>query len=152
MNGRLKNWLEGDAVYFLLELSLVVALAVMLAHWTWTFAAPASLAAPARAVQAANPKIHVPRGLFGGGNEPAGAETVASDLRLVGVISGPGGRAMFKAKGAAPRVAGAGESVAPGILLKEVHADHVVLDKDGALERLKLDRRAAPALERSAAR
>lgn len=59
---------------------------------------------------------------------------------------------MFKAKGAAPRVAGAGESVAPGILLKEVHADHVVLDKDGALERLKLDRRAAPALERSAAR
>lgn len=152
MNGRLKNWLEGDAVYFLLELALVAALAVMLAHWTWTFAAPASLAAPSRAVLAADAKTDVPRGLFGGAGETARAEAVAADLRLVGVIAGPGGRAMFKSQGGAPRIAGAGEAVAPGIVLKEVHADHVVLEKGGALERLKLDRRAAPALERSVAR
>lgn len=152
MNGRLKNWLEGDGLHFLIELGLVAALAVMLAHWTWVFATPATLAAPSR-ISDENAGTDVPRGLFGAAS--ARAESTARGYRLVGVISpgnGLGGRAVFKVEGGAPRQAGLGEAIAPGVRLKEVHPDHVVLERDGTLERLKLDRRAAAVPERPAAR
>lgn len=44
-----------------------------------------------------------------------------------------------------------GQSVVPGLLLKEVHPDHVILDRAGTPERLQFERLADTALTQSAA-
>jgi hypothetical protein len=39
------------------------------------------------------------------------------------------------------KAARAGESIVPGTVLREVHPDHVLLERGGATERLALERR-----------
>ena len=41
-----------------------------------------------------------------------------------------------------PKTVEAGSQIVPGYVLKEVHSDHVLVTRDGAVERLKLDRHA----------
>ncbi|HWA37961.1 MAG TPA: type II secretion system protein N [Burkholderiales bacterium] len=146
MNGRLKNWLEGEALVLLLELTLVAALAVMLAHWTWVFVAPrASVEAPARSAAKPEAPVDVPRGLFAGAASAQRSDG-ARGMRLLGVVSpqsGEGGRAVFRLEQGAARAAGVGDAIAPGVILKEVHSHHVVVERNGALERLTLERRGA---------
>ena len=52
------------------------------------------------------------------------------------------GRALFSENGK-PRVAAVGESVGE-LVVREVHADHVVVSRRGALEQLSLERRTVP--------
>lgn len=146
MKSRLKNWPGGDALVLTLELALVALLAVMLAYWTWALAAPSRSAAPWRDSVEAAPALDVPAGLFAGTHRAAPRRDSAGGVRLLGVVSpqsGHGGRAVLRLEPGGARAARAGETVAPGIVLKEVHSDHVVVERNGALERLKIERRAA---------
>lgn len=160
---RLANWLRATRWPDLLEFALLAALAVALAQWTWVALTPRSVAASAHsALPGASESGHavaaVKRHLFGVGTagvlQQQGAAP-ASSLRLLGVIS-PGtagkGRAIFVSESGARRVANAGETLFAGVVLKEVHADHVVVTREGAVERIVLERRAAAALPRQAPR
>jgi general secretion pathway protein C len=146
MNARLTDWLRQGRWTTLLDLALVVALGAAAAHWTWILIAPHPLALPAHAsaVETAAGPI-VARGLFG---EPGGtsAHQPALNLKLVGVFAprahaaGSPGRAVFTlATGETTSVA-EGESVSPGVVLREVHPDHVLVTRDGVVQQIALDR------------
>jgi hypothetical protein len=146
MNGRLKNWLGGGGLYFLLDLALVGAIAAVFAHWTWATLTPGAVAASTlkSRVDARSAFAPIKPNLFGA---PEGVAAVASTtrIRLVGVVSpraASGGRAIFAIEGAKPRTAAVGDTVASGFVLREVHADHVLVSHEGGLERFKLERRA----------
>jgi general secretion pathway protein C len=160
---RLGNWFRATRWPDLLEFALLAVLAVALAQWTWIAFTPRPVAASGHsALPGASASgfadASVKRHLFGVGTSglvlQQGAAP-ASSLRLLGVIS-PGtagkGRAIFVSESGARRVANAGETLSAGVVLKEVHADHVVVTREGAVERIALDRRAAVALPRQARR
>lgn len=136
----------------------MAALAVSLAHWTWLAVAPPSIAAPPSSGQFASPETGRPlkRNLFGvpEDNVRLAAEPArGSGLKLRGVITpGPAaaGTAIFALEGGRSTTASPGDPVVPGVVLREVHADHVVVSRGGAIERIMLERRfAAPQAPRS---
>jgi general secretion pathway protein C len=122
-----------------LDFALVAALAATLAWWTWALAAPAAVAAPSYAAPAALEAADAARlrGLFGA---PRAAPAAAGPLRLVGVVSPR--QALFALQGEKPRAARPGEEIVPGTILREVHRDHAVVERNGTVERLGLERNA----------
>ena len=122
---------------FLATLAAVSLLGVVLAYWSWAFLAPAP--AP-RAPPAADPAATTSsaRGLFGIVKDAAPAAT-SSALRLTGVVAASGGRrghAVLRLDGKRTLAVLQGEDIEPGLRLAEVHADHVVLERNGARETL----------------
>ena len=150
---RFRNWLRRGAWPVLLELALVIALGASLAHWTWVALAPRAVAAsalddPAGAGRAAVPAIK--RNLFGVAQAGKGSGVAdaspTSRIRLLGVLSRGGagtGRAIFALETGKPKTVEAGSQIVQGYVLREVQADHVLVARDGVIERLKLDRRTA---------
>ena len=55
------------------------------------------------------------------------------------------GRAILGMQGSRPVLVAAGEPIADGVQLHEVHADHVIVLRQGMPERLELERRASRA-------
>jgi len=150
MIGRMKHWLLREGWIALLELALVAALAISLAHWTWVALAPGATAAPSVASQSAAPLAGRPRmpNLFGAPPERAAAGDGAQDFRvkLRGVISPSAadkGRAIFALENGKSTTTSPGEAIVPGVVLQEVHADHVLVSRDGATRRITLERRSA---------
>ena len=137
MIGRLKNWLVGGGVFLLLELALIAAAAALLAHWTWLALTPRAIGASAVESQVITKATPVKANLFGASGV---AETVSgSKLKLVGLAAPT--HAVFSLDGKS-RSASVGETIASGFVLREVHADYVVVSNNGTLERVKLERRA----------
>jgi general secretion pathway protein C len=130
-----------------LELVLVAALGVALAHVTWLALAPRTSGAPSAVAQSAQPQpgAGAARSVFGA---PAAESTakrapIASGLVLLGVFSSPepgAGRAILGMQGSRPVTVTAGESIADGVELREVHADHVIVLRQGMPERIELQR------------
>jgi len=151
MMDRLKGWMQSGAWSLLLELALFIALGASLAHWTWVAMAPRTLAASALGDQGAAPAVPViRRNLFGAAQAGTGAPVAeaapSSKIRLLGVLSrGPAGkgRAIFVLETGKPKTVEAGTQIVPGYVLKEVQPDHVLIARDGVVERLTLDRRIA---------
>jgi type II secretory pathway component PulC len=147
----LKHFSLREAGVFSLEMALVAALAISLAHWTWAAATPRALAASALAEQqAAQPTGPVARRhLFGAAQE--GAQPVADaggGLALLGVFSErrpDAGRAILARQGSRPMSVVAGESIGEGLVLHEVHPDHVIILRAGVPERIELERRTVQA-------
>lgn len=129
----------------LVTMALVVALAWLLARWTWVLLAPpsASTAAPA----AAEVDLAAVARLFGG-SAPSGTTAPAgpaSGLRLKGVIAPTPadiGSAVFNA-GARDFPVNLGGEVQPGVKLVAVEEDHVVISRAGVRSRIDLDTRMA---------
>ena len=152
MMARLKSWARRGAWPLLLEFALYIALGVSLAHWTWVAVAPRTLAASALGKQGTELSVpEIRRNLFGaaqaGKGSPVADASPASKIRLLGVLSrgsAGAGRAIFALEAGRPRTVEAGTQIVPGYVLKEVRSDHVLVARDGVIERLKLDRRAAP--------
>ena len=136
----------------LVTAALVLALAWVLARWTWVFVAPPSVATAAPAAAAVD--LAAVARLFGGA-APAGPSAPAgssSGLRLKGVIApspANGGSAVFNAGGKDVAVILGGE-VQPGVKLVAVEPDHAVVSRGGVRERIDLDTRMA-AVPRSVA-
>jgi len=143
MAGRFKNALQqplrAGFVALALDLALIAALAVAAAYCTWVLLAPRAKAAPALGAESRVQEAAAPaaRRLFAAQAPQAAA---SSAVRLVGVVAP--GRAVFTENGR-PRTAAVGESVGE-LVLREVHADYVVVSRGGALERLSLERRSVP--------
>jgi general secretion pathway protein C len=149
---RLRNWFMGQGWSTLLEILLVIALGLSLAHWTWTILSPRQIAAPSSVepLQSQRPASPIKRNLFGAAQEGKGSVVVdaspATKTKLLGIISrgaAGGGRAIFALESGKPTTVEAGSQIVQGLVLKEVHSDHVLVARNGVIERMKLDRRAA---------
>jgi len=132
----------------LLNLLLLLALAALLAHWTWRFAAPVPpvAAGGARAdikLDAALASLRAAH-LFGAAQGQASASTEQAttlNLKLRGVFAALGGlpaMAILAVDGQDQALA-TGYEVVPGVVLEAVAPDHVILLNRGVRERLDLE-------------
>ena len=131
----------------LLELALVAVLGIGLAYWTWAAIAPRVAAVPSTLADAVEPRpgalaARHPFGVAQVGAPTAGRASAATSLKLLGVLSGPDskGRAILSGQGSRPAIVAAGESIADGLELREVHPDHVIVLREGVPERIELER------------
>jgi type II secretory pathway component PulC len=146
---RLTYWIVHEAWIVALELALVAALAASLAYWTWVALSPKTMASTVHSSEPVADRTEPVRNrnLFGvaqaGG--AASARRASAGITLLGVFSGrrPGeGRAIFARQGSRATTVATGESITDGVLLQEVHPDHVIVLRDGVPERVELERRA----------
>jgi hypothetical protein len=147
-------WMKNEAWIDLLELLLVAALGVGLAQVTWLTLAPRTAGAPSAVAPGVQPPpgAAAARHIFGAARGDSTAKPVgtAAGLVLLGVFSSPepgAGRAILGMQGSRPALVAAGEPIADGVVLHEVHADHVIVLRQGMPERIELERgssRASP--------
>src|ERR1035437_8522169 len=123
----------------LVTLVAVALLGAVLAYWTWAWFAPrAEQRVEATAAQSGS--VASAGAIFG--NVPRNQETAAPTgiaIRLLGVAAASGGRrgyAVVQLEAKQILAVHEGEDVAPGIRLAEVHADHVILERNGVRETL----------------
>lgn len=120
---------------------LVVALGLQLAWWGWHFLLPASASIAANTnVGAGLDDLSLARRLFGGGD--GAVEASASDIRLKGVFAVDGvtlsaAVVNWSGKDQAVRM---GQELMKGATLAEVHADHIIVARNGGRERIELDK------------
>jgi general secretion pathway protein C len=127
--------MPGLKTAFLANSAALALLGALLAYWSWTWFGPAP--AP-RAPSAATAAVSASAAgaLFGAVKQ--GAATAGSGaIRLMGVVAATGdrrGHAVLRLDGKQTVAVLQGEDIEPGLHLAEVHADHVVLDRNGARE------------------
>jgi general secretion pathway protein C len=131
-------------------LLLVVALGAQLAHWTWVLFAPRQGSAAVQAAPAdvaAAGRIIAATHLFGHSTQPVAAldrDGAALNIRLKGVFAARGRSPSFAiintgAKG--DLAVRAGDEVQPGLKLQSVHSQYIVVNHDGALQRINLEQK-----------
>jgi general secretion pathway protein C len=133
-------------------LAALVLAGWLVGRWVLYFAAPAETppAAPrARVELAAAAQALAGAHLFGEAATLAGGEVLSNlNIKLRGVLAGATGFAILNT-GDRDQTTRVGREVVPGVVLEAVHARHVVLRRNGALERVNLEERqqlaAAPA-------
>ena len=122
----------------LISFVLFIALCAAIAYWAMQLfkpavrpvAAPPPVSQPAIGVEAA-------LGLFGGNASIA----VASNFQLKGVIVAKAAResvAVLSADGKPAQAIASGAEIAPGVTVKEVHAQYVLLSESGVIKRVEL--------------
>jgi general secretion pathway protein C len=112
-------------------------LGAVLAYWSWVWLAPAAAARAPAAPETAGGAASA-TGLFGAAKQGPGA-AAAGPIRLMGVVAASGGRrghAVLRLDAKKTVAVPQGEEVEPGLRLVEIHADRVVLERDGARETL----------------
>lgn len=134
-----RSSLAQTAVVSLVTLAALVLLGVVLAYWTWAWLAPRPepraqpLADPVGRVASAN-------SLFGSVQRDQNiAAPTGIAIKLLGVVAASGGRrgyAVVQLEARQILAVHEGEDIAPGIRLAEVHADHVILERNGTRETL----------------
>ena len=110
-------------------------LGAMLAYWSWIWLAPAAAARAPSAPEAATTSSAA-AGLFGSAKQGAGA-AASGPVRLIGVVAASGerrGHAVLRLDGKKTLAVLQGEEIEPGLRLAEVHANHVVVERNGARE------------------
>lgn len=118
---------------------LFIALCASAAYWAMQLFKPPvrPVAAPPRAAQA-EIRPDAAAALFGRSNRNA---AVASNYQLRGVIFSGSPRssvAIISADGKPAQAIGVDKEVAPGVTIKEVHRDHVLLSEGGVTKRVDL--------------
>ena len=122
-----------------LTLVAVALLGAVLAYWTWAWFAPrAEPRVEATAAQSGS--VASAGAIFGTvpRNQEAAAPTGIA-IRLLGVVAASGGRlghAVLQLEGKQILAVHEGDDLAPGIRLAEVHAAHVILERNGVRETL----------------
>jgi general secretion pathway protein C len=122
-----------------LTLVAVALLGAVLAYWTWVWFAPRAVPRmETSSVQSGS--VAAAGGIFGRvpRNQAAAAPTGIA-IKLLGVVAASGGRrgyAVLQLEAKQILAVHEGEDVAPGIKLAEVHADHVILERNGVRETL----------------
>ncbi len=153
MMARLDNWFRQGGASAILEFVLIALLGIALAHWTWVAISPRPVAVSVLQDQAGEARIATSvskRNLFGSAQEGKSAAIAdappSSSMKLLGVIAREGrggGRAILVLDSGKVKEVEAGWQISPGLVLKEVHSDHVIVARNGVPERIRLNRRAA---------
>ena len=146
----LRHWVD------VLTILLIVLLCWLLARWTWLVILPAGRGeSSAESLLSASSAANVvsARHLFGlyvKQTQAPAIETTISGLKLRGVFAPIGllpGFAVFYIEGKNNQPVRVGDDVTSGIILKEVHPAHVLLSRQGVLERLNLERGAGGSVD-----
>lgn len=119
----------------LANLAATALLGALLAYWSWVWFGPAP-APRAPAALAAGGTAHAAGALFGTAKQAASA---SGAIRLLGVVAASAegrGHAVLRLDGKQTVAVLQGEDIGPGLRLAEVHADHVVLERNGTRESL----------------
>jgi len=135
-----RGWAAGSAV------GLLALLAWSAADWTWVLLARSgAVPQPAtieRADNSAATKAIAARRLFGG-TDDGSAGLTSLNLKLHGVFAIRGRLtpvAIIEVSGSGERAVAVGDDVVAGVTLESVHPDYVLLRRQGALERLELEK------------
>jgi general secretion pathway protein C len=126
--------------------ALLMLLSWMLASWTWYFAAPRETALSS-ATAAAPTDWNAARRLFGPVAEGSSSASSGS-IRLKGVYAVDGDTpsvAVVNTGGKRDVAVRQGEEVEKGVTLASVQADHIEISRNGANERIELEKRLAVA-------
>jgi len=121
----------------------VVLLSASLAYWGLQLFKPQQRAIAAPPQQVAPPlNIEAAKGLFGGQITVA----AVSNYQLRGVVAARGedSAAIIVVDGQPPLALGVGREVVPGVTVKEVHPNYVLLSEGGAIKRVELASDAGP--------
>lgn len=148
----------------LVAFALLIVLCWMLARWTWYIVSPEASAEPAAStrvifdVNAAAQSISAAN-LFGVTQAPRPVEQVvvptSLNVKLKGVFAADGKQpayAILNTDSQGDRHIKAGGEIKSGVTLAEIHPRHVVLQRDGVLERVELDEKAGSAAPAKSAR
>ena len=136
-----------------LTLVAVALLGAVLAYWTWAWFAP-RVEPRVVAAAAQSGSVASAGAIFGAVPRNQAAAPTGIAIRLLGVVAASGGRrgyAVVQLEAKQILAVHEGEDVAPGIRLAEVHADHVILERNGARETLAWPEKrvtAAPAAQK----
>lgn len=126
--------LAQTAIVWTATLAAIALLSWVLAYWTWVWLAPRPepRVPPAEVAATDASSAH----LFGTPSRDTRIAAVSDiGMRLLGVAAGSGhtrGYAILQVGGKDIVAVREGEPILTGIRLAEVHADHVVLDRNGA--------------------
>lgn len=117
---------------------LFAALCMSATYWAMQWLKPPQrpVAAPPQVAQA-EPSLIAAAGLFGG----RAVAAVASNYQLKGVVAAALGKesaAILSADGKPAQAYRVGAEVAPGVSLKEVHPQYVLLSENGVMKRVEL--------------
>lgn len=117
---------------------LFIALCVSAAYWAMLLFKPPqrAVASPPQSSQSA-PRLDAAAGLLGGRSSFA----VASNFQLKGVVvaSDPAESvAILATDGKPPRAISTNAEVVPGVTVREVQRDHVLLSEGGVIKRVEL--------------
>ena len=120
---------------------LFIALCVSAAYWAMQLFSPPlrAVAAPPQTLQA-RPNLDAAAALLGGYTKAA----VASNFQLKGVVmaNDPAESvAILVANGKKPQTVRTNAEVEPGVTVKEVQRDHVLLSERGVIKRVDLPRK-----------
>lgn len=142
-----RSSLAQTTVVSLVTLAALALLGWVLAYWTWALLAP-------RPEPRAQP-IAVPgagagpaQGLFGNLQRGPNIAPTGIAIKLLGVVAAGGGRrghAVVQLEARQILAVREGEDIVPGIRLAEVHADHVILERNGVRESLAWPQKVAAA-------
>lgn len=124
-------------IAYALTFAASLLLIVVLVYWTWAWFAPrAEPRVPA--VAEAGGQVAAADSLFGAAQQDSvqldDTPLMGATLKLLGVVAGSAGRAgyaLVRLDAKTTLAVRAGEDVAPGVKLAEVHADRVVLEHGG---------------------
>jgi general secretion pathway protein C len=131
--------LAQTALVSLLTLAAVAAFGFVLAYWTWNWFAPR--AEPRAEVAAVGTGSIASTGLAFGRVERSKntAAPTGMAIKLLGVVAASAGRrgyAVVQLDAKQILAVHEGDDVTPGLLLAEVHPDHVILERGGVSETL----------------
>jgi len=125
-------------------LAAVMLLGGVLAYWTWAWFAPRPEPRARSVVETAG-RMGSTQNLFGNLERDRNAASMAGGaVKLLGVVAATGGRpgyAVMQLDARRSVTVREGQDAAPGIHLSEVHADHVVLTREGVRETLAWSRK-----------
>lgn len=115
----------------------VLVLVTLLVHWGWLLLAPRSLSVVPTVYPAAN--FHAEK-LFGSAlAKPLSAvPSVMPNVRLVGVFAGTPGFAVLELDGKRQLGLATGHEIVAGAKLLEVAKDHVVIERGGVRQQIRL--------------
>ncbi len=121
---------------FMWRMLAVLVIGAQLAHWTWVLFAPNS----AQLIPAALPSADFQSEHLFGNATVSGVtvQTALPNVRLVGVFAGTPGFAVFEFDGKRQVGLADGREVVAGAKLVEVAIDHVVIERGGVRQEMRL--------------
>ena len=131
--------LAQTALVSLVTLAALVLLGLTLAYWTWSWFAPRAQPRVPSVVESVGNAASA-SALFG--NVPRSRNAAAPTgiaIKLLGLVASSrseSGYAVVQLEAKQNRAVREGEDIAPGIRLAEVHADHIILERNGVREAL----------------
>jgi general secretion pathway protein C len=131
-------------------LVLIIILAAQLAHWTWVFFLPGQEVSTLNTVQTdaeSAARIITAEHLFGSSAQaggPVSNDNASLNIRLTGVFAAnrrADSYAIINTGTKTDQTVRVGDEIQPGVKLKAVHPQYIIVNHDGVPKRIKLEQK-----------